>query len=255
MKTNLTTFLLSLLSAALFAGTAQAQSPRPAPTPSCPSVTVSSPDDVTAGRPLTFTTNVGGGDARVTPTYNWTVSAGLISSGQGTSVISVDTAGLENQTVTATVDVGGYDRMCSASASSTTSVGKKVDPRKFDEYARLAAPAAEKRLDAFALELKSDAGLTGYIIAYGGRRSSPDEAQQMADAAGEYLGNKHGLKDGRILVGVGGYREEPGFELWLAPPGAAPPMATPTVDPSEVVPAKKSNPSTPTKKPGKKQSR
>ena len=48
---------------------------------SCPTVTVSCPDSVEVGKELTFTAGVRGGDANVEPTYNWTVSAGTISSG------------------------------------------------------------------------------------------------------------------------------------------------------------------------------
>ena len=88
-----------------------------APTPPpCPTVSVSCPDTGTVGQPVTFTANVSGGDANVTATYNWTVSAGTISSGQGTSSITVDTTGVAGgSTITATVDVGGYDRSCSTS--------------------------------------------------------------------------------------------------------------------------------------------
>jgi len=36
----------------------------------------------------------------------------------------------------------------------------------------------------------------------------------------------------------GGYREELTVELWVVPSGANPPSASPTVDPSEVKPAR-----------------
>ncbi|HEX9919834.1 MAG TPA: hypothetical protein VGA87_11735, partial [Pyrinomonadaceae bacterium] len=68
----------------------------------CPTVTVSCPDTAAENLEdaLTFTANVSGGDPNVTPTFNWTVSAGTISSGQGTSSIKVDTTGIGGQTVT-----------------------------------------------------------------------------------------------------------------------------------------------------------
>ncbi len=47
-------------------------------------------------------------------TYNWSVSAGTITSGQGTSTITVDTTGLGGQSVTATVSIGGADPSCTA---------------------------------------------------------------------------------------------------------------------------------------------
>lgn len=56
-------------------------------------------------------------------TYNWTVSAGSISSGQGTNAITVDVTGLtKGQNVTATAEVDGLDASCKGKAtlSSTT---------------------------------------------------------------------------------------------------------------------------------------
>lgn len=232
----------TLLMPALLTGGIFAQQPIPKPTPPpspCPSVSVSCPDMVAGGEPLTFSADVRGGDPNVTPTFNWMVSAGTIQSGQGTSSITVDTTGTDGQTITATVELGGYPRECRASNSCTASVSKKVLPSKFDEFNKLKKAAdVNARLDNFGIALQSDPTAIGYIITYGGRKSSPDEAQKMADAAGDYLYKVRKAANGQVLVGVGGYREEPTYELWLAPEGAAPPMATPTVDPSEVTPPK-----------------
>src|ERR1044071_1821272 len=80
------------------------------PQADCPTVRTSGSDLVTAGQPVTFVLTVNGGDPNVTPTYNWMVSAGSIESGQGTSTITVSTAEIsEDSTVTATVELGGYD--------------------------------------------------------------------------------------------------------------------------------------------------
>src|SRR6185436_17646123 len=75
------------------------------PPPPCPTVSVSCPTDVEPNAPITFTARVSGGAAGATWTYNWSVSAGTISSGQGTSTITVDTANLGGQSVTATVSI------------------------------------------------------------------------------------------------------------------------------------------------------
>ncbi len=59
----------------------------------CPSISSACPDAVDPGNPITFSANVG----RATPpasTYNWTVSAGTITGGQGTASITVRTDGL-----------------------------------------------------------------------------------------------------------------------------------------------------------------
>src|SRR5689334_17754102 len=78
---------LSLSGASFHTAAQQSQS-------KCPTTKMTCPDLVKVGEKLTFTANVQGGDQNVTPTYNWAVSAGKISSGQGTSTITVDTKGL-----------------------------------------------------------------------------------------------------------------------------------------------------------------
>jgi hypothetical protein len=61
-------------------------------------------------------------DTKADISYNWSVSAGTITSGQGTSVITVDSKGLAGQTVTATVDIGGLPRECSTTSSVSVSI-------------------------------------------------------------------------------------------------------------------------------------
>lgn len=85
---------------------------------SCPTVSVTPPGaESAAGAPATFSASVSGGDPGVTPTYRWAVTAGRIVSGQDSWAISVDTAGAAEQTIKATVEVGGYDRSCLTEAS------------------------------------------------------------------------------------------------------------------------------------------
>ncbi|MFL6331909.1 MAG: hypothetical protein ACJ754_01040, partial [Pyrinomonadaceae bacterium] len=209
----------------------------PAPPPACPTVTVSCPDTGTAGTPVTFTANVSGGDPNVTPTFNWTVSSGTISSGQGTSSITVDTTGATG-TITATVDVGGYDRNCSTSNSCTVSFPAKPIARKVDEYGNIKFNDEKARLDNYAIELQNDPTAQGYLVCYGGRTGRTGEAQRRCDRAKNYLVNTRGISADRIVTVDGGFREELTVELWVVPSGANPPAASPTVDPSEVKPAR-----------------
>jgi hypothetical protein len=206
------------------------------PAPVCPTISVSCPGETndTAGATVTFTANVSGGDPNVTPTFNWTVSAGTISSGQGTSTITVNVEGLGGQTVTATVDVGGYDRSCSTSSSCSTQVIRRVTARKIDEYGNIRFNDEKARLDNFAIELQNDPTSQGYLICYGGRKGRTGEAQRRCDRAKDYLVNTRGLSADRIVTVDGGYKEDLTVELWLVPSGATPPQASPTVDPSEV---------------------
>lgn len=208
------------------------------PAQQCPTVTVSCPDTAEDGPETTYTANVSGGDPNVTPTFNWTVSAGTISSGQGTSSIRVETTGIGGQTITATVDVGGFSRDCRTSNSCTVSVTKKSAPSvKFGEYVTRDLSANKAQLDKFVLALQQDPTAQGYVIAYGGRTSRPDEAQKAADNATDYTINVRKMDGARTLSGVGGYREQPTIEMWIAPAGGTPPLATPTVRPEDVKPA------------------
>lgn len=68
----------------------------------------------------TFSAMLSGGAGNVDPTFNWSVSAGTVTAGQGTVSISVEANPGEN--VTATVDVGGYAPECSSSSSATTEI-------------------------------------------------------------------------------------------------------------------------------------
>jgi hypothetical protein len=206
---------------------------QPTPPP-CPTVNVSCPDTVTPGQPLTFTANVSGGDPNVTATYNWTVSAGTITGGQGTSSITVDTTGAGGQSITATVNVGGYDRTCNTSASCTAGVKTQVLARKVDEYGNIRFNDEKARLDNFAIELQNDPTSQGYLICYGGRKGRAGEGAARCDRAKNYLVATRGIDASRVVTVDGGYKEDLSVELWVVPSGAAPPTASPTVDPSEV---------------------
>jgi hypothetical protein len=202
----------------------------------CPTVRTSCPDSVKVGEALTFTANVSGGDDDVTPTYNWSVSAGTISSGQGTSTIIVETQEAGGMTITATVDVGGYSRECSTSHSCTTSVLKKAS--KVAEYGKV-KPAEEKAiLDKFAAELEADPSAQGYIISYETPKGPKMEAFKAASNGMQYLVKQRNIAAGRLLPADGGYREQVAIELWLVPSGADMPLATPTIDPSQMKPTK-----------------
>ncbi len=208
----------------------------------CPTVSVTCPDGVVIGETLTFTATVSGDDQKIVPTYNWTVSAGSITSGQGTPTIQVDATGVSDTTVTATVHVGGFDRMCSTTTSCSTGVRQKVTATKVGVYPEQSVKTDDLRLDSFAREIRMDPQCLGYIIAYGGRIGLPGEARKAADAARTYL-IKHGTEASALVTIDGGFRENFTVELWIVPNTATPPTASPTVDPSEVkLPAPASKP-------------
>jgi hypothetical protein len=190
----------------------------------CPTVSVSCPSDIDQGSPITYTASITNGPANVTATYNWSVSAGTISGGQGTSSITVDTAGLGGQSVTATVELGGFDPSCSRTASCTTSVKPPPQqPTKFDEYGNIKFNDEKARLDNYAIQLQNAPGSAATIIAYG---SCAGEAQARADRAKDYLVNTRGIEAGRITTIDGGCRPDLTVQLWIVPQGATAPAAS-----------------------------
>lgn len=201
----------------------------------CPTITISCPETAGGGVPVTYTANINGGPADAKITYNWVVFAGTISSGQGTSTITVDTVGVPNgSTLTATVDVGGFSESCLNSNSCSVTIPYGCYLYKIDEYGNLKFGDEKARLDNYAIELKNDPGVVGYIIGYGGRRSQRGEASRRMERAKKYLTTVRAIPAGRVVTIDGGYREELTVELTVMPKDMPPPPLSPTVDPTEV---------------------
>jgi hypothetical protein len=196
---------------------------RECPPPTCPSIVISCPDTVRLGEAITFRATVTNLALAITPTYQWTVSAGTITSGQGTPSITVDTAGLTGQAVIARLSVLGFNLDCSAQC--TTQIPFIVEPRKFDEFGDIARDDEKARLDNFAIQLQQEPEAQGYIFVFTGtgRRIRPDYAQRRTARIRDYLMNSRGLDSRRITILEGPPRTEPTVELWIVPPGATPP--------------------------------
>lgn len=133
---------------------------------SCPSFTLSGPSGITSpGETMTFTASVGGD-----VTYNWSVSAGTIESGQGTPSITVrTTADMADSNVTATLQIGGTDPACNcpSTLSETAGVAPKPGAEKTDEFGSLPDDEVKARVDNFFIRLNNDPSSKGYIINYG----------------------------------------------------------------------------------------
>lgn len=180
---------------------------------------VNCPDNIVLGEPVTFTSNVTGGSSNITPTYNWTVSAGTIIEGQGTPTIRVDTTGLAGQTLTASLSMDGYGLDCSTSCPVQFPV--PVECKRFDEFPDIARNDEKARLDNYASEL-SDPTLLAYVIVYPGQRGRQGDVQRHITRIVDYLVNSRGVSSQRIITLVGPARAELTVELWTCPQGAKP---------------------------------
>lgn len=112
------------------------------------------------------------------------------------------------------------------------SKGGAKDASKFDEY--VGDPADEKqKLDKFATLLRQDTANQGYVMVYAGRRSRLSEAELKASRIKNYLVKMRAVESRQIVTLDGGHREQATVELYLVPPGAKPPLSTPTLKPQE----------------------
>jgi len=91
----------------------------------CPTISVTCAEAARAGDKLTFTTNVVMGATKTDLSPIWTIDEGLISFGQGTFSITVDSSKVKGTSITATVEVNGIDPSCSRTASCTTLITKR----------------------------------------------------------------------------------------------------------------------------------
>lgn len=209
-----------------FASTAVLVKCPPPPPPTCTSLLINCPERVDVGQPLTFTSAVTGSIGNVTPTYNWAVSAGTITEGQGTPTIKVDTKGLAGETIRATLAMGGFNLECSASCAITLPPPPPTC-RKFDEYPEISRNDEKARLDNFAIEMQNDPTSTGYAIVYPRSGGRPASAQSRSTGIVDYMVNSRGFDTRRIVTLIGPARSEMRVELWVCPQGATPPTPVP----------------------------
>ncbi len=185
----------------------------------CPTISVSGPAGITdPGAPMTFTANVSGG-TQASVTYNWSVSAGTITSGQGTPSITVDTTGLSNTSVTATLDIGGTDPTCGCTtqATETAGVGVKPGPVLVDEFGAMPNDDIRGRLDLFFAELSNNPNNQGYIINYG----TPAQVATREKLIRNHITFRR-FDASRITLVNGGDTGggQPSTKLYRVPPGA-----------------------------------
>jgi hypothetical protein len=182
---------------------------------------VTGPSGVTAaGDTMTFTANTSGD---VDVTYNWSVSAGTIESGQGTASITVrTTAEMAGTNVTATVELGGNAPNCSCTNNASETAGVEIErkPELVDEFGPLKDDDVKARIDNFYIRLQNDPNARGVIVNYGTPAQIKARKAQITKAI-NFL-----KKDPSRITFVDGPDKGNGIEtkLWLVPSGATEPV-------------------------------
>jgi hypothetical protein len=192
------------------------EAPTPAVVCNCGTLDVTGPAGTTApGDTMTFTaTNTSQGDI----TYNWTVSAGTIESGQGTPSITVRTTKeMAGTNVTATVNIGGTQAGCNCPTTDSEIAGVATPPvaRIVDEYGVLKDDDVKARIDNFYIQLNNDPTAKGYIIIYGTPAQIRRQKAQIMKAI-----NFRKYDASRVTFVDGPDNGTQTVKLWLVPAGA-----------------------------------
>jgi hypothetical protein len=207
-------------------------------TEKCSIVSVEGPaKEVDAGNPIVFTAHLTSNVPVSKPGIKWKVSAGTITSGEDSFSITVDTAGLGGQSITATVEVGNVPTTCLTVASYNVEVTPGINcGLAFDEYGDIKFADEKARLDNFAIQLLNSPTEAGYIIAYAGKRTFKHEAAYHLRRAKNYLVSVRRVDPTLIFTLDGGYRSDFFVRLIIVPPGATPPVINPDegISPSEI---------------------
>jgi hypothetical protein len=189
---------------------------------SCPTLSVSGPTSVKEKEMMTFTANASGVDK-----YNWTVSAGTIKEGQGTSVITVDTSDVACGTsVTATAEMMSDNNICkdcrtTSSATSDIECPPVQQPaKKVNEQGPAVDDDVKNSLQNIRDgELGSDPTAMLYIINTGSKAAKAKRVKQLNKAI-DFLP----MDRSRITIVDGGTSGRALTEYWIVPAGAQPPM-------------------------------
>lgn len=94
------------------------------PPPPCPVIKVSCPEELEKSKPFLFSVLIGG-EAKPyqAPTFNWKLNAGRIVKGQyGPEIEAITTGANGFESITATVEVWGFEPSCITTGSCTTKI-------------------------------------------------------------------------------------------------------------------------------------
>ncbi len=186
----------------------------------CWTIDVTGPAGITQpGESMTFTANVSGGTA-TDITYNWSVSSGTITSGQGTPSITVSTSKeMANSSVTATVEVGGTGvcETCPRTDSETGGIADLPKAQLIDEFGKMPNDDIRGRLDAFFADLSNNPQSQGYVILYGSEKEMSTREKLISNHI-----NFRNFDRSRITIVRGGVHETGTVytKLYRVPPGA-----------------------------------
>lgn len=199
----------------------------------CPyDVRVEGPERVAEGDLITFVA-LNAVSTKVPLNYRWRVtpSTARVTSGLGTSSITVDTRGVGSQPITAELDVTDdvYGATCQQKDTVSTAVEtiRRPEPFRFDAFESRAFDDDKARFDNYSIQLQSIPDSQAYIVMYQGTDKASvtqRDVDRLSKRALDYLVNARGIDPRRIQITKWGTRDRTTYELWIVPPGASPPV-------------------------------
>jgi len=164
-------------------------------------------------------------------TYNWKISAGRITSGMGTSSITIDTTGIGEGAIDVDVDVNdGVYPQCQQGMSMTTEVEKIIirEPEAFicDQFPSKSADDDKARFDNCAIQVQNIPDAQYYIIIYPqGGKNATATYNRLSKRTLQYVVNVRGIDPRRVQVVRGpDIPDRTRYVLWIIPPGARTPV-------------------------------
>lgn len=167
----------------------------------CPTISVIGPASVIqTGETMTFTANVSGIDSDKIE-YQWSVNKGTIIEGLGTTVISVDTTGLDGTTITATVKIKGLPSICSNLVSETAIVAPIcILPIALDEFRKLSKNDEKARLYMLVLELQQKGESNALIILYHMPKDNKNTLSKRVERIKDFLIKENKISEERLSL-------------------------------------------------------
>jgi hypothetical protein len=190
----------------------------------CPVISITGPESVVqTGETMTFTVNVSGIDSDKIE-YQWSVNKGTIIEGLGTSVISVDTSGLDSTTITATVKIKGLPSICSNLVSETAIVAPIcILPIALDEFRKLSKNDEKARLYIIVLELQQKGESNALIILYHTPKDNRKTLSKRVERIKNFLVKDNKVPEDRVSIVFGGEEPEERTKIYIVPEGASMP--------------------------------
>lgn len=188
----------------------------------CPGISVVPySDEISAGDTLVFTCVAK--FLKTDVTYNWSISAGTIVSGQGTARIQVNTKEASGMFITATVELGGLPAKCpnTASASAEVIPAAQLSVSGTFTNGQELKNAVQKFIAATSFK---DSTVAGNCFIYLYKKSSTTESafkifNDAIVSAFEY--NK--ILPSRYKIVDGGIKKLASYEFYLLQPGGKEP--------------------------------